>query len=143
MDAQQLIELTTTTWNDRDRAGYHAAYHEDCEVTAPGFVGKGQLGVTEFWSCFMDAFPDNRVRLVHAVGGGSDIGAEESVFEGTHTGVLISSDGSEIPPTGRRVSAGFAAVHTARDGKLVSSHLYYDMLDFLTQLGVLAEPTAS
>jgi len=69
MNAQQLIELSTNTWNDRDRDGYFATYHDDCEVTHPGSVGKGRQGLAEFWSIFMDAFPDNHVTLLNAIGG--------------------------------------------------------------------------
>ena len=137
MNAQQLIELSTNTWNDRDRDGYFATYHDDCEVTHPGSVGKGRQGLAEFWSIFMDAFPDNHVTLLNAIGGDSGLGAEESVLEGTHTGTLVGADGSEIPPTGKRVSLGFSGIHTAHDGKLTSSHFYYDNLEFLTQLGVM------
>ncbi|GAA5131018.1 ester cyclase [Pseudonocardia adelaidensis] len=138
MDAAHLIQLTTDTWNDRDLDGYLAAYHHDCEITAPGFVGKGHQGVTEFWTAFMTAFPDNRVLLPHPIIGAGDIGVEEPVLEGTHTGVLAGADGSEIPPTGRRISVPAAGVHTARDGRIVSSRFYYDTLELLTQLGVAA-----
>jgi ketosteroid isomerase-like protein len=137
MTTQQLIELSTDTWNNRDREGYLATYHEDCEITAPGFVGKGRQGVAEFWTVFMDAFPDNRVVLLHAIGNNSDLGAEESVFEGTHTGTLVAADGSEIPPTGKRVSLGFSGIHSTRGDMLASSHFYFDNLEFLTQLGVM------
>jgi predicted ester cyclase len=139
MNTQQLIQLTTDTWNDRDREAYYGAYHQDCEITAPGFIGKGQQGVAELWSSFMDAFPDNHITLVNAVAGDADLGAEESVFEGTHTGTLVGADGSEIPPTGKRVWLSFAGIHRSRDGRLASTHFYYDMLDLLTQLGITAD----
>jgi ketosteroid isomerase-like protein len=138
MDAQQLIQLTTDTWNDRDFDGYLAAHHEDCEITAPGFIGKGHQGVTEFWTVFMTAFPDNRVLLPHPVIGAGDVGVEEPVMEGTHTGVLVGADGGEIAPTGRSISVHGVGVHTARDGTIVSSRFYYDTLELLTQLGVAA-----
>jgi ketosteroid isomerase-like protein len=136
MDASQLIQLTTDTWNDRDFDGYLAAYHDECEISAPGFVGKGHQGVTEFWTTFMTAFPDNRVLLPHPIIGAGDIGVEEPVLEGTHTGVLVGPDGSEIAPTGRRISVPGAGVHTVRDGRIVSSRFYSDTLELLTQLGV-------
>jgi hypothetical protein len=136
MNAQQLIELTTNTWNERDLAGYRAAYHDDCEITAPGFVGKGQQGVAELWSAYMDAFPDNHITVLNAIVGDSGLGAEESVFRGTHTGILVGADGSEIPPTGKQVTLGLAGIHTVRGDRLASTHFYYDTLELLTQLGV-------
>lgn len=136
MDAQQLIQLTTDTWNDRDQDGYVAAYHEDCDITAPGFVGKGHHGVVEFWTAFMTAFPDNRVVLAHPIIGAGDVGVEEPVLEGTHTGALVGADGSEIAPSGRWISVPAAGIHTVRDGRIRRSRFYYDTLDLLTQLGV-------
>ncbi|MDT7685743.1 MAG: hypothetical protein QOG57_6053 [Pseudonocardiales bacterium] len=138
MDALQLIEQTTTTWNNRDRDGYFACYAEDCEITAPGFVGKGHQGVAEFWSAYMDAFPDNRIVLATTVGGQSDTAAEEGSLEGTHTGPLTGADGTTIAPTGNRVDSRFVGFHTERDGKISSTRFYFDQLDFLGQLGLTA-----
>jgi steroid delta-isomerase-like uncharacterized protein len=140
VDAQELIEATTSTWNARDREGYLALYTDDCEITAPGFTGHGHEDLGAFWDVQMTALPDNRITVLRtAVGDGGALVVEESVVEGTHTGPLVGADGSELPPTGRHVSAPFAMVHELRDGKLVASRLYYDQLDFLAQLGVPAE----
>lgn len=140
MDAQELIEATTSTWNARDREGYLALYTDDCEITAPGFTGHGHEDLGAFWDVQMTALPDNRITVLRtAVGDGGALVVEESVVEGTHTGPLVGADGSELPPTGRHVSAPFAMVHELRDGKLVASRLYYDQLEFLAQLGVPAE----
>jgi ketosteroid isomerase-like protein len=138
MDALQLIEQTTTTWNNRDRDGYFACYAEDCEITAPGFVGKGHQGVAEFWTAYMDAFPDNRIVLTTTVGGQSDTAVEEGHLEGTHTGPLTGADGTTIGPTGNHVSSPFVGLHTERDGKISSTRFYFDQLDFLGQLGMAA-----
>jgi steroid delta-isomerase-like uncharacterized protein len=140
VDAQELIEATTSTWNARDREGYLALYTDDCEIAAPGFTGHGHEDLGAFWDVQMTALPDNRITVLRtAVGDGGALVVEESVVEGTHTGPLVGADGSELPPTGRHVSAPFAMVHELRDGKLVASRLYYDQLDFLAQLGVPAE----
>jgi ketosteroid isomerase-like protein len=134
---RDLIDATTDTWNARDRAGYLALYDEDCELTVPGFAGRGREAVGLFWDLNMNAFPDNRVSVLRVVGGDGDApAAEESVIEGTHTGPLLGADGSELPPTGRHMSGPFCALHEQRGGLLVSSHVYYDQLELLTQLGV-------
>src|SRR4051812_40844419 len=113
-------------------------------MTVPGFSGRGHEALGEFWDVEMTALPDNRVTVLRtAVGDGGALVAEESLMEGTHTGPLVGADGSEMPPTGRHVSAPFAMVHELRDGKLVASRLYYDQLEFLAQLGVPAEATLS
>jgi steroid delta-isomerase-like uncharacterized protein len=140
VDAQELIEATTRTWNERDRAGYLALYTDDCEISAPGFTGRGHEELGAFYDVQMTALPDNRITVLRtAVGDDGALVVEESVMEGTHTGPLVSADGSELPATGRHVSASFAMVHELRHGKLAASRLYYDQLEFLAQLGVTAE----
>ena len=140
MDAQELIEATTRTWNERDKDGYLALYTDDCEMTVPGFSGRGHEGLGQFWDVEMTALPDNKVTVLRtAVGDGGALVVEESVIEGTNTGPLVGADGSELPPTGKHVSAPFAMVHEVRDGKLAASRCYYDQLEFLAQLGVTAD----
>ena len=140
MDATMLIEATTRTWNERDKDGYLALYTDDCEITAPGFTGRGHEDLGAFYDVQMTALPDNRITVLRtAVGDGGALVVEESAIEGTNTGPLVGADGSEIPPTGKHVSAPFAMVHEVRDGKLAASRCYYDQLEFLAQLGVPAE----
>jgi steroid delta-isomerase-like uncharacterized protein len=140
VDAQELIEATTRTWNERDRTGYLALYTDDCEIIAPGFTGRGHEDLGGFYDVYMTGLPDNRVTVFRtAIGDAGALVVEESVIEGTHTGPLVGEDGSELPPTGRHISTSFAMVHEVRDGKLAASRLYYDQLEFLAQLGVLPE----
>jgi steroid delta-isomerase-like uncharacterized protein len=140
VDAQELIETTTRTWNERDRAGYLTLYTDDCEISAPGFTGRGHEDLGAFYDVQMTALPDNRITVLRtAVGDDGALVIEESVVEGTHNGPLVGADGSELPATGRHLSASFTMVHELRDGKLAASRLYYDQLEFLAQLGVTAE----
>jgi predicted ester cyclase len=111
-------------------------------LSAPGgFSGRGLEFAATFWSVWQGAFPDNQVTLKTVVGEGSE-GAEESVLNGTHTGVLPSPAG-EVPPTGRHVSIPFAGLHTVRNDKWVSFHVYFDQVELLTQLGLMPAPAAT
>lgn len=136
MDAKQLAQRNADTWNARDREGFFATYTEDCEVTAPGFTGKGRQGLQEFWSLWMGAFPDNQVIVRLLVADGDNV-AEESRFEGTNTGPLQAPDGTEIPATGKQVSEPFSGISTIRGDKIASTRLYFDQVDLLTQLGLM------
>ena len=91
-----------------------------------------------FWSGWQDAFPDNHITIKTIVCEGPE-GAEESVFEGTHSGVL-SGPAGEIPPTHRKVSVSFVGLHTVRNDKWVSFRVYFDQVELLTQLGVMPAP---
>jgi steroid delta-isomerase-like uncharacterized protein len=136
VDAKELVQRGADAWNSRDQDGFFATYADDCEVTAPGFTGKGRQGLTEFWTAWNGAFPDNQV-IVRVVFAEGDRVAEESVFEGTNDGPLTNPDGSQIPATGRRVSEPFSGIHAVRDGRIVSTHFYFDQVDLLTQLGLM------
>ncbi len=139
MDAANLITDWARAWNERDDAAFAARCDEDVEITSPGGVQlHGADGIRQFWAVYQDAFPDNRI-VLGAVYGTGEHGTQEAVFEGTHTGVLHAPDGSEIPPTGRRVSVPFVGLHTFRDGRIVSYRLYFDQTGLLTQLGLVPE----
>jgi predicted ester cyclase len=132
-----LVELTTTTWNDRDRTGWRACYVEDCEMLAPGVVdGAGDAALLAFWDETMEAFPDNRITVAHVVAQG-DLLVEESRIVATNTGPIAGPDGTPIPPTGRSLSLPFAGIHRIDGERIVSSHFYWDMFDMLGQLGLL------
>jgi uncharacterized protein (TIGR02246 family) len=138
VDAKDLFQRSTDAWNSRDQEGFFATFADDCEVTAPGFTGKGRQGLTEFWNAWHAGFSDNQVTVRLMVADG-DYVVEESVFSGTHDGPLMSQDGSEIPATGRQVSSAFSSVSTTRGDQIVSTHFYFDRLDMLTQLGLMSE----
>lgn len=136
MEPKELVQRQADAWNARDREGFVATYADDCEVTAPGFAGKGRQGVGEFWSLWMDGFPDNQVIVRLLLADGDDV-AEESRFEGTNSGPLTGPDGSRIPATGRRVSTAFSGLHTVRGDVVTSTRFYFDQVELLTQLGLL------
>jgi predicted ester cyclase len=135
-DNRSLIERQVTMWNDRDQAGWLAL--DDLnrfEATAPGGLHlSGRQAAETIWDTWNDAFPDNRLTTVsiHADDRG---GVYEGRFVGTHSGSLRGPAG-DIGPTGRMVDTWFAVVHECADGKITSTHLYYDQADLLAQLGV-------
>lgn len=136
MDGKELIQRGTDAWNSKDQDGFFATYTDDCEVTAPGFTGKGRQGLTEFWTLWNSGFSDNQV-ILRAVFAEGDHAAQEAQFEGTNDGPLTNPEGGQVPATGRRVSVPFCGIGTVRDGRVASTHLYFDMADLLTQLGLM------
>ena len=65
------------------------------------------------------------------------------MFVGTHTGPVTMPDGTEIPPTGRRVEVQGMELVRVRDGKVVADNLYYDNLAVAAQLGLLPQGAPS
>jgi predicted ester cyclase len=63
----------------------------------------------------------------------------EGSFRGTFTGTLRSPDG-DVPPNGKSLDLKFVDIFRAKDGKVVSHHVYFDRLDFAEQLGLAPPP---
>ncbi|MGP8001458.1 MAG: ester cyclase [Streptosporangiaceae bacterium] len=135
-DNISLIEREVTLWNDRDQAGWLAlADLNRFGVTAPGGLQlSGREAADTLWDVWNGAFPDNRLTTV-SIHGDDRGGVHEGRFIGTHSGYLRRHAG-DVGPTGRMVDIRFAVVHECEDGKITSTHLYYDEGDLLAQLGV-------
>jgi steroid delta-isomerase-like uncharacterized protein len=139
-DARDLVQHTTTAWNDHDRTAWTSTFSADAVLTAPGLSGSGPDTVDLFYALWQDAFPDNQVRTVAIFEDGST-GVLQAVFEGTHTATL-NVPGQPIAATGKRVSIPFVDVSTVDEGKIASFTLYFDRAELMAQLG-LVPATAS
>lgn len=134
--AQRLFELT----DGQDWAGREALLTADCDFRAPGGSAVGPEGTTAYSRPFSAAFPGSRHEFtVEATERGALV---EGTWTGTHTGDLVTPGGT-VPPTGATVELRFAAVLGIRDGRVASLHIYFDMVDFLAQLGLVPAPQAA
>ena len=137
MDDLQLVRSEIATWNDRNLDAWLACYSDKSVSTGPGGMYlEGLDGARVFWDGYQDGFPDNRVVERRLFGQGGQV-LLEGVFEGTHTGPLVTPEGQQIEPTGRPVRVPFAEIYTVEDGAITSHVLYFDQVDMLTQLGLM------
>ena len=136
-DTRSILERGIELWNAHDREGWVGLFHEEADLEAPGGIQvQGRSGAELFYDTWNEAFPDNSIADAVVFGAGEQ-GAEEARFEGTHTGVLHTPNG-DIPPTGRKVVSGYAAVCRVQDDKVTSFHMYFDVAEVLAQLGLMA-----
>jgi predicted ester cyclase len=68
--------------------------------------------------------------------------ADEWTFAGTHTGPFQLPDGTQLPPTGKRLEIRGMELVQVRDGKIVIDNLYYDSMAILVRLGLPQAATA-
>jgi hypothetical protein len=131
-----LTEREVELWNAGDRESWTALMDEhNFELHAPGGLEiRGREAIDLLWDTWHQAFPDNRLVPV-GIYGDEHGGVLEGRFTGTHTGTL-HGPGGDIPATGRTVNARFSEVHRVRGGKELDTHIYFDQMDLLTQLGV-------
>jgi steroid delta-isomerase-like uncharacterized protein len=136
MTIQETFNRWTEAFNAHDIDEFAYMLADDFELHAPGGTNiEGKDACAQYFAGWLAGFPDahGEVNAMHIAG---DVVVEEGTFTGTHDGVLHTPDG-DIPPTGRRVTAGYIQVNRFRDGKAIYSNLMYDQLELLEQLGLM------
>ena len=106
------------------------------ETMTPDGVSTGLASFRELSLAFLTAVPDGKIEAKRIIEAGDTV-VVEGEYSGTHTGPLASPDGI-VAPTGRRFSFVFADIFTVKNGQVVTHHIYWDNMSFMTQLGLLA-----
>ncbi|HEX4778408.1 MAG TPA: ester cyclase [Acidimicrobiia bacterium] len=134
-----LLERYVELYNAGDLDGVMELYADDAVQLMPDGVFEGRSAIRDRLAQELSAFADIAHRYVSYVEQG-DAFADEWVFVGTHTGPLLLPDGTELPPTGKRVEMPGMELVKIRDGKIVVDNLYYDNLAVAAQFGLLPQP---
>jgi ketosteroid isomerase-like protein len=113
----------------------------DVESVTPNGPMSGIEAFRALGEAFLAAAPDQKIEALRTWEQGDTI-VVEGVYSGTQTGDLIGPGGA-IPASGRPFTLPFADILTARDGKFVSHHIYWDNVALLAQLGALPAPAGA
>ena len=135
---RNLLERYVELYNAGDLDGVMDLYADDAVQLMPDGTFEGRSAIHDRLAKELDAFSDITHRYVSYVEQ-DDAFADEWVFVGTHTGPLVLPDGTELPPTGKRVEMPGMELVKVRDGKIVVDNLYYDNLAVAAQLGLLPQ----
>lgn len=132
---QDVLARNIAAVNAHDIEAYLANQQPDVEFVLPGGVtlrGRDQLRpyVEAQWA----AFPDTRLAFGTQVLS-ADSAATEVTVTATHSGPMSTPNGV-LPPTGKSVTIKSVSILQIRDGMVASEHVYFDQLDFMTQLGL-------
>ena len=135
---QTFVELfnahqSDSAWLDKTLA----SLSEDCEVidVPTGWTSSGPNGYKQLLLFFAEGFPGGKVEITN-VFATEDQAVVEFVGRGTNTGPLHLPTG-DISATGRPAELRFCDAMQIRDGKLVSLHIYYNIMTMLQQLGLV------
>jgi predicted ester cyclase len=134
--APSPVERHIAAFEAKDAAS--EPFSADAELVTPVGQFRGRDEVLGFLRGYWQAFPDGRLEIVRSIAEGPLMSAEGR-FTGTHTGPLQTPQG-EVPPTNRSVDIRWMAMYEVRGGELTSEHLYFDQMEFLTQLGLASGP---
>lgn len=132
---KELASDHYTAINSGDIDAVMAHYAPDVESTTPNGELKGAGAVRMFQEVFHTAAPDARIEALHTFEDGDTV-IIEGMYSGTHTGPLVSPDGT-VPPTDRAFKFTFVEILQYSGGLIHSQRLYWDNVTFLTQLGLL------
>jgi steroid delta-isomerase-like uncharacterized protein len=143
MDSDKsLLQRYVELYNARDLDGCVELFVDDAVQISPDGTCEGRSEIRERLARQLAACPDMRLSLGSVVERG-DTFADEWAFAGTHTGPFLLPDGTELPPTGKRVEIKGMEFVQLRDGKIVNRHLYYDYLAVAAQFGLLPQPATT
>ena len=89
--------------------------------------------IVELFKGWKQAFPDAVGTVTSAVAGGDKV-ALEVIWKGTHTGPLVTAEGT-IPASGKRQETPAAFFFTFAGDKIKESRHYFDSMTLLKQIG--------
>jgi steroid delta-isomerase-like uncharacterized protein len=142
MTNREVLDHYVERYNAGDLDGVMALYADDAVQGMPDGTFKGREAIRERLAMELAACPDV-VHSVRSFVSDGDVFADEWTFAGTHTGPFVMPDGTEVPPTGKRLEVEGMEVVALRDGKIVLNTLYYDMLSVVAQMGLLPQPATA
>jgi predicted ester cyclase len=113
-------------------------YAEDAVQLMPDGTFEGRSTIRDRLAQELNGFSDVAHRVESFVEQG-DAFADEWTFVGTHTRPFALPDGTQLPPTGKRVELRGMEFVQVRDGKIVVDNLYYDNMAVAAQVGLVPE----
>jgi steroid delta-isomerase-like uncharacterized protein len=141
---KEILDRYVERYLARDLDGIMDLYAEDCMQAMPDGTFEGRSSIRDRLARELDSFSDLEWGVTSYVEQ-DDAFCDEWYFVGTHTGPLLLPDGTELPPTGKRVELHGMEFVQVRDGKIIVDNLYYDNLTVVAQLGLMpqAAPAAT
>lgn len=131
-----MDQLTADAIEKHDLKSAMQHYAENAVVTSPdaGEV-RGRDRISDYWRTFIESFPDSRFEPLDKIESGNRA-IDEGWFIGTNTKPLHLPTGETVPATGKEVRVRSCDVATVEKGKITEHHLYFDQMEFMSQLGL-------
>jgi steroid delta-isomerase-like uncharacterized protein len=131
----KLAREQVDAFNKGDWEGVRAGLASDSRYDELGTERKidGPEKIIELFKGWKQAFPDAAGTVTSAVASG-DKAALEVTWKGTHTGPLVTAEGT-IPATGKRQETPAAFFFTFAGDKIKESRHYFDSMTLLKQIG--------
>lgn len=129
----ELIQRYYDVFNRRDFTTYDRLFTPTCKVSAPGVELEGIEGARAFDRVWQTAMPDAQIVGVNRTATGKVVMCENRL-RGTHTGPLVTADGT-LPPSGRVFDEPYMAVFEVEGERIARQTLHFDRVVVLQRLG--------
>lgn len=138
-DPKVLATTFNSAVNAHNEDAIKALVSPHVRFVAPGGVRLvGRDAIAGYFVSWLKGFPDARMTVHHEIVSGPWV-VQEYTFEGTHRGPLAGPLG-EIAPTNKKVAGNGVQLIRFENDLVVDCRLYFDMVETLTQLGVMPIP---
>ena len=134
--AREAYERVVQLYNAGDLEGIVNSFTEDGVLVTPYGTFEGRAAIRETSRRDITAFPERTVTIDVVIEQGDTI-AIEYTWVAVNTGPFVTPDGTEVPPTGKRVEVKGMDLVRMRDGKIAVHHMYADSMAVIRQLGLL------
>jgi steroid delta-isomerase-like uncharacterized protein len=133
-----LLDRYVERYNAGDLDAVMELYAEDAVQIMPDGIFEGREAIRDRLALELTGFTDVHHTVESFVEQGDSF-ADEWIFRGIHTAPFRLPDGTELPPTGKRIEIRGMEYVRMRDGKIVVDNLYYDNVASMVQLGLLPQ----
>jgi steroid delta-isomerase-like uncharacterized protein len=129
---RRLIEEVWNKGNLSSLDEFFTPNYQNHDPSSPDF-GRGPESERKGATLYRNAFPDLRLTIEDIIAEGDTVMVRWS-SRGTHKGEL-----NGIAPTGKQINISGITVARLSNGKLAESHVNWDALGMMQQLGVVPE----
>ena len=126
-----LIQARYDAVNAHDVDRFQGFYADSVVWRDPGTSrpAKGPRAAGRRLETWISAVPNLKWTLDELFGEGDRLCAQFT-FTGTHKGVVADARGNELAPTDQRLRIPAVGVYVVNGGKIVDSHIYFDLAPF-------------
>ena len=142
MDAREVGAKFVEAFNAHDEERIRQLNAENATIEAPGDMRvEGREPTTQYAMAWLRAFPDARLTVHNELVDGDWV-VQQFTFEGTHEDTLSSPNG-DIPATHNRLQGRAVQMLKVEGDSVTETHLYFDQVQVMTQLGLMPEPATA
>ena len=144
-DLKEFSARGNAAFNAHDASALAELDDPNVVTSIPSPTGRSELrgrdAAKQYNQSWFTAFPDAKTTVTNEVIGGDSI-VQEGIFQGTNSGPWKTETG-EMPATGKTLKGHYCLVTKVKNDQVVTSTLYFDQVELMTQLGLMPEPAAA